>query len=201
MSACIRPRTAPRSSSHRNPESSGGRLAIVCTGVPGTSNGVRGARTPLARRSAVRRLASEYRCTPDEIMEAISQIDRGYPLFGRAITSDELLTGEYRALIREIPDLREDEDFVTEHHTGDWAALGRALEAGVARRAAGTVSRLIAVNKLKEIMVFNGFPARGRTPDTAGPHRREPLAPCDRALRRRHVLHAERRTAATLGVR
>ena len=132
---------------------------------------IRGARNPLARRSTVKRLASEYRCTPDEIMEAISQIDRGYPLFGRAITSDELLADEYRALIREIPDLRDDEDFVTEHHTGDWKTLGHTLEAGVARRAAGTVSRLVAVNKLKEIMVFNGFQRAGgrlTRPDITG---------------------------------
>ena len=132
---------------------------------------IRNARTPLARRGAVRRLASEYRCTPAEIEEAIAKIDEGYPLYGRAITADDLLADEYRALVQDIPDLREDEDFVTEHHSGEWNALGRALETGVARRAASTVSRLIAVNKLKEIMVLNGFQRAGgrlTPPDLTG---------------------------------
>ena len=140
-------------------------------GSAGNQQRVRNARTPLARRGAVRRLAGEYRCTPAEIEEAIAKIDEGYPLFGRAITADDLLADEYRALVQEIPDLREDEDFVTKHHTGEWNALGRALETGIARRAAGTVSRLIAVNKLKEIMVLNGFQRVGgrlTPPDLTG---------------------------------
>ena len=129
------------------------------------------ARNALRRKSAIKQLASEYRCAPGEIEEALSKIDQGYPLYGRAITADDLLADEYRALVQEIPDLRENEDFVTEHHTSDWNALGRTLEAGVVRRAAGTVSRLIAVNKLKEIMVFNGFQRAGgrlTPPDLTG---------------------------------
>ena len=46
---------------------------------------IRDARNPLARRSAIKRLASEYRCASDEIEDAIAEIDSGYPLFGRAI--------------------------------------------------------------------------------------------------------------------
>ena len=38
---------------------------------------------------------------------------------GRTITVDDLLADEYRALIEEILDFSEDEDFVTEHHTPD----------------------------------------------------------------------------------
>ena len=132
---------------------------------------IRNARNRLARKSVVRRLAGEYRCTTDEIEHAIKQIDEGYPLYGRTITAVDLLADEYRALTGEIPDLREDEDFVTEHHTRQWRALGRTLEPGVARRAVDAVSDLIAVNKLKEIMVLNGFQrANGRTtpPDITG---------------------------------
>ena len=127
---------------------------------------IRKARKPLARRSAVRSLASEYRCTFDEIERAVEAIDEGYPLYGRTITADDLLVDEYRALTAEIPDLREDEDFVTEHCTRDWKALGRTLEPGAARRAVDAVSGLIAVNRLKEIMVLKGFQRAGgpRTP-------------------------------------
>ena len=132
---------------------------------------IRDARYPLARKGVVARLASDYRCDPGDIEAAISEIDRGYPLYGRAFTTDDLLADEYRALIDRIPDLHEDEDFVTEHHTGEWQALRRMLEPGVARRAAGTVSRLVAINRLKEIMVFTGFQrAGGRStpPDLTG---------------------------------
>ena len=115
------------------------------------------ARNRLARRNAVRRLATEYRCTTAEIEAAIEEIDRGYPLHGQSITADDLLADEYQALIQEIPDLRDDEDFVTEHHSEGWNTLGRTLEAGTTRRAASAVSRLIAVNRLKEIMVCEGF--------------------------------------------
>ena len=122
---------------------------------------IRNARNPLARRSAIRRLAGEYRCAPEEIEQAIKDIDDDYPLYGRTVTAGDLLADEYRALIGEIPDLREDEDFVTEHHTHDWKALGRTLERGVARHAVDAVSGLVAVNRLKEIMVLEGFQRAG----------------------------------------
>ena len=118
---------------------------------------IRDARTPLARRGAVRQLASKYRCPVEEIEDALSQIEAGYPLYGQAVIASDLLADEYRALVREIPDLHEDEDFVTEHHTEGWSALRRELEPGLARRRAARVSRLVAVHRLKEIMVLTGF--------------------------------------------
>ena len=114
-------------------------------------------RNPLARKSAIKQVAGEFRCTPGEIEKAMAAIEGGYPLNGRTITVDDLLADEYRALIEEIPDLREDEDFVTGHHTRRWKECGDRLEAGAPRRAVSAVSRLIAVNKLKEIMALTGF--------------------------------------------
>ena len=122
---------------------------------------IRDARNPLDRRRRIRQLASEHRCTPEQIEEAIAEIGNGYPLFGRSITAESLLVDEFRALTEEVPDLVEDEDFVTEHHTHDWQALGRTLEEGAARRTASAVSRVVVVNKLKEIMVFSGFQRAG----------------------------------------
>lgn len=132
---------------------------------------IRSARSPLARRNVIARLAGEYRCTHGDIEEAISEIDRGYPLYGRAVTSEDLLIDEYRALIEEIPNLGEEEDFVTEHHTRDWITGRHALETGLLRRTATTVSRLIGLNRLKEIMVFTGFQRAGgrqAPPDLTG---------------------------------
>ena len=117
---------------------------------------IRDARPGLQRRTVLRRIAGEWRCSVDEVEGAIEAIDRGYPLYGVTIGAGELLPSEYRALIGEIPDLEEDEDFVTEHHTEAWADLGRNLK-GAAARLTAVVDRLIAVNRLKEILVLDGF--------------------------------------------
>ena len=119
---------------------------------------VRSARNSLARKAAVKQLANDFRCTPEEIEQAIRDIENGYPLYGRAITSTDLMNDEYRALTGEIPDLREDEDFVTEHHTHAWRQFERTLDSGgIARRVISAVSGLVAVNRLKEIMALIGF--------------------------------------------
>ena len=118
---------------------------------------LRNAKTPFAREIAIRQIATDYGCKHAELQQAMAEIDRGYPLYGQAITPQDLLAGEYVALTEPIPNLREDEDFVTDHHTPAWKELRHALEEGRGRRAAASVDRLIAVNKLKEIMVLTGF--------------------------------------------
>ena len=117
---------------------------------------VRAARSGLPREAALRRIAREFGCTPAEVAEAQDEIDRGYPLCGQSVPGGGLLQGEYRALAEPIPDLREDEDFVTEHHGPDWRALVRGLE-GAAAGVAGAVDRLVGVERLKEVLVFRGF--------------------------------------------
>ena len=122
---------------------------------------IRNARNPLARRGVIRQLATDFGCRPDEIDKAVEEIDRGYPLYGKAVTAPDLLADEYQALTEVIPDLREDEDFVTEHYTDAWKRLGRTTESEIARQAVKAVDRLIAVNRLKEIMVLKGFRRAG----------------------------------------
>jgi len=117
------------------------------------------ARNPLARKTAIRQIAKDYRCTPEAIEGAISEIESGYPMsmYDRSIDGGDLHASEYKALIGVIPDLREDEDFVTEHHTDGWRTLGQTLGDSIDRYIASSVSQLVAVNKLKEIMVLEGF--------------------------------------------
>ena len=114
------------------------------------------ARPGLPRKAVLRRIAREFGCTPDEVAHAQDEIGRGYPFHGRPLPGGGLLQGEYRALVEPIPDLREDEDFVTEHHGAAWSALVRGPE-GAAGGAAGAVDRLAAVERLKEVLVFKGF--------------------------------------------
>ena len=118
---------------------------------------IRSARSRLAREGTVRTIAESYGCRPKDIEEAMGKIDSGYPLYGQAITNQDLSVGEYRALTEPIPDLNEDEDFVTDHQTRGWNELKLGLEDGFAHRAAAAVSSLVAVDKLKEIMVLTGF--------------------------------------------
>ena len=82
-------------------------------GSSGNKDRVRNARNGLDRRRVIRQLASEYRCADGDIENALAEIDAGYPLYGRSVTSEDLLGDEYQALIQEIPGLGEDEDFVT----------------------------------------------------------------------------------------
>ena len=117
---------------------------------------LRDARPGLQRKSALKRIAGDLDCTTDDVVAALNEIDRGYPHVDAAGFADDVLQGEYRALVDEIPDLREDEDFVTRHLTVAWGALVRGLT-GAPRRIAGAVDRLVAVDRLKEIMVLKGF--------------------------------------------
>jgi len=121
---------------------------------------VESCRTALQWKSAVRRIATEFKCDTEAVKEAWRQIRDGYPLFGEALnlTPGQLREDEYRALIEAIPDVTDDEDFVTRHHTEEWQRLseefGGETTENVFLRA---IDRLVAVNRLKEIMVFEGF--------------------------------------------
>ncbi len=117
---------------------------------------IRAARTDFARQSRLRGLASKYRCRLEEVEAAFEEIARGYPLFTGELPRGELPQLEYRALTAPIPDLHPDEDFVTEHRTEEWRALQGTLD-GSAAGVAAAVDRLVAVHRVKEIMVFDGF--------------------------------------------
>ena len=116
------------------------------------------ARNGLQRRSELKKAATEYGCTVACVEQALEEIEGGYPLFGQALDQQELTIGEYQALCNEIPELRDDEDFVTAHHTSAWHQLLKKLDSATLEQGIGaTVCRLVSVRKLKEIMVLKGF--------------------------------------------
>lgn len=119
------------------------------------------ARTPLARNGALNRIASDLRCSVPQIEAALKEISKGYPLYGKNITQGILLESEYQALCDEMPDVADDEDFVTLHHTRSWKAMIESLAGIKPAQIIGVVSQLIAVNRLKEIMVLKGFQRMG----------------------------------------
>lgn len=127
-----------------------------------------GCRNRNSLQAARRRLADRYRCTPDEVEKAWREIRRGYPLYGETITPGRLLEKEYLALSTPIPDIADAEDFVTRHRTADWQALGplppamptRMPAAGPSPRPGrllAAINRLVAVTRLREVRVFQGF--------------------------------------------
>ena len=115
-------------------------------------------RTRLARQGQIRRLATELRCQPQEVEEAWAEISRGWPLYDRPLTPDGLFTAEYEALLADLPDLRDDEDFVPRSKTAGWRVLGaRAGVDGPHAPVLAAVESLVAVTRLREILVFTGF--------------------------------------------
>ena len=120
------------------------------------------ARTRLARMGALKRIAREFRCSVEDIEEAISEIERGYPLYGQSVTKGQLYENEYSALIEELPNLSDDEDFVTSHKTHLWNNLKKQnLKKSRHQKILSAIDKLIAVHRLKEIMVFKGFQRLG----------------------------------------
>ena len=128
-------------------------------------------KTRLVRNQSVRRLARDLRCRPEEIEDAYRQIKDGYPFIEWDPQVPEPLRGEYAALTQPVGDFREDEDFVTVHHTPNWRRLG-AAQRGAARTAVLAVDQLVAVKRLKEIAVLTGFRRMGGStvvpPDLSG---------------------------------
>jgi len=115
-------------------------------------------KTSLQKRRTLRYIAREFKCTQDELEKAMSEIDEGYPLYGQQITKGLLLEGEYEALIDLIPDLSDDEDFVPRHLADQWRELIE-VQKPKSRLAniGGLIDLLVAVDRLKEIMVLKGF--------------------------------------------
>jgi hypothetical protein len=119
---------------------------------------VQQAKTSLQKRQALRQIAREFQCTHDELEKAMAEIEKGYPLYGQQITKGLLLEGEYEALTDLIPDLSDDEDFVPRHLTDEWREVIRSQKPYSRLMKVGAlIDLLVAVDRLKEIMVLKGF--------------------------------------------
>lgn len=114
------------------------------------------ARTELARRQRLRSLASRYGCSAQEIEAAWHELQNGYPLYGQTLKPGNLLAREYKALCEEIPDLADSEDFVPRHQTKGWGAQS-APEGTRKASVLAAVDRLVAVTRLREVRIFEGF--------------------------------------------
>ena len=119
-------------------------------------------RTPLARKGIIRELATKYRSTPDDIETALTDLARGYPLYGENPTPGQLRESEFKAFLEALPDQREDEDLVTRNRSDEWHELGMAVgpDAGERKIVRG-IRHLVRVDRLKAVKVFKGFTRLG----------------------------------------
>jgi len=120
------------------------------------------AKVPLAKKSAIRKLATEYRCKSKDIEAALSDIERGYPLYGANPTPGQLRKSEFDAFLEILPDQRDDEDLVTRNQSGEWRALAAANDLNAeAKNIIRCVQHLVRVDRLKAVKVFTGFTRLG----------------------------------------
>lgn len=128
----------------------------------GDRSRIDGARTPLARKSIIRTLAKEYRCTINDIETALADLACGYPLYGENLTPGQLRESEFKAFLEVLPDQREDEDLVTRNRSDEWHELGNAVDLNTEeQKIVHGVRHLVRVDRLKAVKVFKGFTRLG----------------------------------------
>lgn len=120
------------------------------------------ARTPLAKKGVIQTLATEYRCTKEEVEAAIADLESGYPLYGQTMTSGQLRESEFEAFLEVLPDQREDEDLVTRNRSDDWRDMTTSEDLDTnAKKMVQGVRHLVRVDRLKAVKVFKGFTRLG----------------------------------------
>ncbi|BBO91019.1 DUF1998 domain-containing protein [Desulfosarcina ovata] len=149
---------------------------VILEGMPAELDLLRTLRAKNAKQFGrkLANLARKLRFAPEALVGALDEIDSALdtdPPF-----SGDLLGEEFKALTTPIPDLREEEDFITEHFTTQWHGLaGASAWSGQVARIIGLVDRVVAVNRLREIVVYKGF----ERPAVAGPDIECRLVPPD----------------------
>lgn len=120
------------------------------------------ARTPLARKAAIRQIAQEYRCTPQDVEAALKDIEQGYPLYDAVFTPGQLRESEFEAFLETLPDQHSDEDMVTRVQSDAWQTLALDEATGEEmRQLFHGVKHLVRVDRLKAVKVFKGFTRLG----------------------------------------
>jgi hypothetical protein len=110
---------------------------------------------PIRKKGKIRLLATEYRCSNKEIEEALERIKDGYPNIEN-LTVGDLLEDEFDAFLTPIDNVRDDEDFVTEHNKIQWENLRNDFSGDVLS-IIKIVDNLVVAKRLREIQIFKGF--------------------------------------------
>lgn len=103
-------------------------------------------------------LARRLRFSSEALKAAVDEMDDAPDMDD---FSGDLLGDEFEALTTPIPDMREDEQFVTDHVTPKWRSLSSALTCSArVRNILGLVDKVVAVQRLREVVVYKGFVRR-----------------------------------------
>lgn len=112
---------------------------------------------PALKKSKLKQVATNYRCSVEEVDIAVREIKAGYPYYDIEIPKGDLMQDEYDALLLPLKDLRDDEDFITTHQTESWSELLKKQLSSDLEAIITCVNNLVSVNRLREIQVFHGF--------------------------------------------
>ena len=113
---------------------------------------------PSLKKGKLKEISTEFRCSVDEVKDALTNIKEGYPFFEDNITIGDLIEDEYKAFLEPIDNIKDDEDFVTDHKTNSWKELKKVE--GISSKLQALVTMIdnhIVVKRLREIQVFKGF--------------------------------------------
>lgn len=125
---------------------------------------INNARPGLQRDSLISQLADSYQCSTQDIMSALADIERGYPLYGKEenFTPGQLLESEFDAFLEFLSDQRDDEDLVTRDRSNDWHTRTQIPPIPEEiKTAAASVQHLVRVDRLKAICISRGFTRMG----------------------------------------
>ncbi|MDF1690364.1 MAG: DUF1998 domain-containing protein [Cycloclasticus sp.] len=113
----------------------------------------------LKRKKLLITAANGYRCSVDEIKNALAEIEDGSFELDK-ITEGEMYSDEYKALITE-ESFKDGVDFVTKHKTERWLAyLELTSLDGALKQVSSIIDKVVAVDRLRVIEVFEGFSRR-----------------------------------------
>ncbi len=107
-------------------------------------------------KSRLKQLANELHSDVETVRQAYAQITSESAEI--ECGQGELQLLEYRALTTPIPDLREDEEFVTRHYDDELRAFRNGLPfQSRAWKIMALIDKIVAVRRLREILVHRGF--------------------------------------------
>jgi len=121
---------------------------------------IKNATRALQRRREIKKALRTFRCTEDDLFEALESIDREQALTGGLLDnfdSCDMRGDEYEALVTQHQ-FSSEADFITRHFTNEWHNYVESqLSTLELRFTASLVDRLVAVDRLRVIEVFQGF--------------------------------------------
>ena len=116
-----------------------------------------GIRNPLLRNGKLKLIATRYRCNVREVEDALDDIAHGYPFLDEIVSAGDILEDEYLAFLMPLDNLREDEDFVTEHKSKEWKNLSSNELSSQLSTIIKLIDNLIIARRLRELLIFVGF--------------------------------------------